>query len=156
MARVKATFWHRTKFKLSGLLLLLPVYFLYQALHPSFPASLSQQQIGAYQVAPMPLDLAQPYQHDGAYIKDFMVLFHQGNPDDIRQAFMSIGPAPLSFTTLQDGDLGILHGSRYGQHVHALTPEYISDADRIWLTIESWQGEQHTVSWPVPADWLAG
>ncbi|MCH1924005.1 hypothetical protein L9G74_05600 [Shewanella sp. C32] len=155
MARLKATFWHRNKFKLSGLLLLLPVYYLYQSLHPSFPDSLQEQQIGAFKVAPMPLDLESSYQHDGAYIKDFMVLFNQGNPEDIRQAFMSIGPAQLDLATLQDGDLGILHGSRYGKHVHAIAPETFSANDRIWLTIENWQGELNTISWSLPAQWLA-
>lgn len=155
MARLKATFWHRNKFKLSGLLLLLPVYFLYQSLHPTFPDSLPEQQIGDLKIAAMPLDMDGAYQHDGEYIKDFMVLFNQGNPEQIRQGFMSIGPAPLSFDTLQDGDLGILHGSRYGKHVHALASAEFSASDRIWLTIETWQGELNTISWPLPAQWLS-
>lgn len=154
MARLQATFWHKHKFKLSGLLLLLPVYFFYQSLHPSFPASLPAQQIGALTVAPMPLDMAPPYQHDGEYIKDFMLLFNAGNPDAMRQAFMNIGPAPLPYAQQIAHDLGVLHGSRYGMHVHALSPETFSRADRLWLTVENWQGERKAISWPLPAAWF--
>ncbi|QSX34212.1 hypothetical protein JYB87_02885 [Shewanella avicenniae] len=154
MARRNATFWHRYKFLLSGLVLLFSAVFFYQSLHPSFPPSLASQQLNEFEVTPMPLDLAAPYQHDGAFIKDFMVLYNAGNPDDIRQAFMSIGPQPIPFAQHQQLDLGILHGSRYGLHVHALAPEQFSAADRIWLTIERWQGERHTISWPLPQAWL--
>ncbi|QUN05234.1 hypothetical protein KDN34_13655 [Shewanella yunxiaonensis] len=155
MARLTNSFWNRNKFKISGLLLILPAYFFYESLHPTFPDALPVQTVGEFTLAPMPLDLNAPYRHDGEYIKDFMVLFQKGDITDIRQAFMNIGPNALSVAQLHDGDLGILHGSRYGQHVHALTNGSISSGDRLWLTIEDWQGEIRTVSWPVPDSWLS-
>ncbi|MCL1074446.1 hypothetical protein [Shewanella dokdonensis] len=155
MARLNANFWNRNKFKLSGLVLLLPVYFLYRSLHPSFPAAMAAATVGEFSVIPTPLDDAQPYQHDGEYIKDFMVTFKQGDLAHIRQGYMNIGTTALPLSQMQQGELGILHGSRYGQHVHALASDHIDDGARLWLTLETWQGKILVTSWPLPTEWLA-
>lgn len=154
MARLNSSFWNRNKFKLSGLLLLLPVYFLYRSLHPSFPAAMAELSLGEFSIVPMPLEDGPPYQHDGEYIKDFMVTFKQGDVTRIRQAYMNIGKTALPLSQMERGDLGILHGSRYGQHVHALAAARFSAGDRLWLTLETWQGNTLVTSWPLPAAWL--
>ncbi|GAA0373854.1 hypothetical protein GCM10009092_42560 [Bowmanella denitrificans] len=150
MARLKNTFWQRNKYKLSGLILVLPFWFLYQSLNPEFPPALESRQAGPFLVTPMPFDHKPPYQHHDEFVKDFLLTFNQGDIADIRQAYLNIGPSPLPLATLQQGESGILHGSRHGQHVHAIAKPKLAAEDRIWLVIEDWQGNQYQAQWPVP------
>lgn len=156
MAKVYATPWHRYKYLLSGLILILPVVFLYQSMNPVFPDALPEKTIGDFVVAPMPFDLESPYQHDGVYVKDFLLTFKAGNIAHIRQAVLNIGEQPITLKAINmsKGEEGFLHGSRHGQHVHGLANEHITLQDSIWLTIEQWNGQTYTVSWEVPAAML--
>ena len=72
MARITNSFWHRHKYKINGLVLILPFYFLYQSLFPVFPKALSTKQVAEFEITPTPYDLEPPYLHDGHYTKDFM------------------------------------------------------------------------------------
>lgn len=150
MARAKQSFWHRHKYKINGAVLVLPFYFLYQSLFPVFPEAWKTTKLGDYEIAPTPYDLAQPYQHEGHYTKDFLLIFSQGKVENIRQAYFNIGKAPVTLAELQSGDEGILHGSQHGQEVHAIAPAKIRAEHKAWLTIESWQGEQLVTSWEIP------
>ena len=150
MARLQRTFWQRHKFKLNGLILILPVWFYYQSLHPVFPPALATQQIGAYEITPMPFNLDPPYTHDGSFVKDFLLIFKQGDLSQIRQAYLNIGEQALPLAQLQQGSDGILHGSRHGQHVHAIAPATIEGQHKVWLTMQNWQGELLITSWDVP------
>ncbi|WP_215398779.1 hypothetical protein [Rheinheimera oceanensis] len=149
MARSNSV-WQRHKYKLNGLVLVLPFWFLYQSLTPEFPPAWPAQQVGQFEIAPMPLNLKPPYAHHDEYVKDFMLMFGQGDVSDIRQGYVNIGPEALPIEELQQGDEGILHGSRHGQHVHAIAPKQFSATDKLWLTIETWQGEQLISSWELP------
>ena len=148
-------FWQRHKYKLNGLVLLLPFWFLYQSLTPVFPPMWPAQQIGEFEIAPMPLNLKPPYAHHDQYVKDFFLTFSQGDISSIRQAYINIGPQALPLTQLQQGEEGILHGSRHGQHVHAIAPKTLSAGDKVWLTLQTWQGETFTTSWPLPTGLIA-
>lgn len=151
MARIQNTFWQRNKFKLSGLLLIFPIYFLYQQLNVSFPDAWQTQQVGPFAVTPMPLDMKQPYSHHEDYVKDFMLMFEPGQITQIRQGYLNIGPQPLPLAQLQQDDVGILHGSRHSQHVHGIAPALtLSADDKVWLTLQDWQGEVHVASWSLP------
>jgi hypothetical protein len=90
------------------------------------------------------------------YVKDFLLTFKAGNIANIRQAVLNIGEQPITLEAINmsKGEEGFLHGSRHGQHVHGLANEYITEQDSIWLTIEQWNGQTHTVSWEVPAAML--
>lgn len=149
MARSNS-FWQRNKYKLNGLVLLLPFWFLYQSLTPEFPPAWPAQQIGDFEIAPMPLNLKPPYAHHDNYVKDFYLTFSQGEISSIRQAYINIGPAALPLAQLQQGGDGILHGSRHGQHVHAIAPQTLSASDKVWLTLQTWQGETLITSWTLP------
>ena len=140
----------RSKFSLSGFILLLPFYFLYQSLNPEFPAVWQSQMAGNYEVSPMPFDMEQPYSHHGVFVKDFMLIFSKGEVKTIRQAYLNIGTEPLPLSEFQKYHEGILHGSRHGQHVHALTNAQLVHSDKVWLTIENWQGEISQASWILP------
>ena len=48
-------FWARHKFKLNGLVLILPFWFLYQSLNLQFPPALPKAQLGPFEVTAMPL-----------------------------------------------------------------------------------------------------
>jgi hypothetical protein len=150
MARRKDTFWQRHKYKLNGLVLILPLWFLYQQLTPVFPDAWASQQVGPYEITLIPADLEQPYAHHDDYVKDFTLTFSSGRIDSIRQGFVSIGPQPLPLNRLQQGDTGILHGNRHSQHVHAVAPRQIRAGDKLWLRIQDWQGQQFVASWPLP------
>lgn len=150
MARMQNTLWNRYKYKINGLILVLVGYFLYQSLFPQFPDALSTQELGAFEVTPIPYNVDAPYLHDGTYTKDFLLLFSKGQVSAIRQAYLTIGSAPLPLATLASGDAGILHGSQHGQEVHAIAPEVLLAEHKIWLTIEDWQGKQQVTSWALP------
>lgn len=150
MARLQSTWWQRKKYIINSLLLILPCVFIYQSLNPTFPALWQEQSIGEFKIAPMPLNMEQPYSHHSEYVKDFFLMFNQGEISNIRQAYLNIGPKPLSLIEFAKGDEGIMHGTDHGQHAHAIAPEQISAKDKLWVTIQTWQNELHQQSWDIP------
>ena len=154
MARSNS-FWQRHKYQLNGLVLVLPIWFLYQSLTPAFPPAWPAQQVGEFEIAPMPLNLEPPYAHHDEYVKDFYLTFSQGEISRIRQAYVNIGPAALPLAQLEQSEEGILHGSRHGQHVHAIAPKSLSANDKVWLTLQTWQGETLVSSWHLSAELIA-
>jgi hypothetical protein len=150
MARIKNNFWNKYKYKINGFLLILPCYFFYQSLMPKFPDAWETKKVGEFEVTPIPYNLDQPYLHHDTYTKDFMLTFSEGDIDNIRQAYFNIGKEALSITILQVDDEGILHGSRYGQEVHAISVSQLTAEDKAWLTIENWQGHKIVTSWDLP------
>ena len=153
MAR-NSSAWHRHKYKLNALVLVLPLWFLYQSMTPEFPPAWPAQQLGEFNIVPMPLDLKPPYAHHDNYVKDFMLMFSGADTRTIRQAYMNIGPAALPLNELQQSDEGILHGSRHAQHVHAIAPAALTADDKVWLTIQTWQGTTLTTYWSLPEQLL--
>lgn len=154
MARVNNTIWNRYKYKLNGLVLILPFIFLYQSLTPEFPPTWQPKDVGSFSVTPMPYNLDAPYLHHDAYTKDFFLIFTKGDINNIRQAYFTLGKEPLSLAKLEMGDEGILHGSIHGQEVHAISPKKLTAEDKAWLTIEDWQGEVIIASWDLPKSLL--
>ncbi len=152
MTLVNNNLLHRYKYKLNSLILILPFYFLYQALFPIFPDAWHTKEINSFKITPMPYNLDAPYFHDGSYVKDFILTFKQGNIKYIRQAYVNIGKEAIPFVKLQAGEQGILHGSQHGQEVHAIAPRTIKSTDKLWLTIEDWQGEKTVASWDIPEE----
>ncbi|MFT6530115.1 MAG: hypothetical protein ACJAZB_001770 [Psychrosphaera sp.] len=143
-------FLSRHKYKLNGLVLILPFYFLYQSLYPVFPPVWEKHKVGSFEIAPMPYNLDPPYLHDGHYTKDFFIIFSQGSVEDIRQAYLNIGTHALSLAELQQHDEGILHGSQHGQEVHGIAPKTLSTEHKVWVTIEDWQGDVWVTNWELP------
>lgn len=144
------SFWQRYRYYLSGIVLLFPLWYFYQALHPQFPAPWPSQQLGPFTITPMPLNLKPPYIHHDQYLKDFYLAFQQGDVAQIRQGYVNLGPEALPLGQLQQAADGILHGSRHGQHVHAIAPATLDEGDKLWLTIETWEGEILIASWDLP------
>lgn len=154
MARINNSLWNRYKFKVNAFLIVLPCYFLYQSLFPQFPNSWDTKKIGEFEVTATPYNLEGPYLHHGTYTKDFMLTFSEGNIDNIRQAYLNIGKEALPLTSLQIDDKGILHGSKHGQEVHAISDSILKPEDKVWLTIEDWQGKIIVTNWELPTKLL--
>lgn len=150
MARVKNTWWQRNKFTFNGLIVIFCGYFFYQSINPKFPPIWPAKDVGQFNISVMPFDLEPPYIHHGVYTKDFFLLFNQGKVDNIRQAYMNIGQEPLPLMDFEQGEDGILHGSQHGQEVHAIAPETITKSDKLWLTIQNWNGEVTITYWKIP------
>jgi len=154
MARINNNFWNRYKYKINGFLLIFPFYFFYQSLTPEFPDAWETKKFDEFQVTPIPYNLKQPYLHHGSYTKDFILTFSEGDIGHIRQAYLNIGKEALPLATLQIDDKGILHGSKYGQEVHAISVSHLTAEDKVWLTIERWTGQQTITSWDLPIAFL--
>lgn len=150
MARLQSTWWQQKKYLLNALVLILPCVFIYQALNPTFPDLWQEHTMGEYKIAPMPLNMEQPYSHHNEYVKDFYLAFNQGDISNIRQAYLNIGPAPLPLSEFAKSDEGIMHGTDHGQHAHAVAPATISQNDKLWVTIQTWQNELLQHSWDIP------
>lgn len=144
MSSHSRTFWQRWRFHLNGLLLILPFWYLYQSLNPAFPAAWPQQAVGPFTATPVPSDTDEPYEHDGALVKDFSVKLCAGCVEKIRQAYVSVGPQPAASP---QGYEGILHGNNFGLHAHVPFPHQLQDDDLFWITLEEWNGERHHGAW---------
>ncbi|RUO29753.1 hypothetical protein CWE12_07210 [Aliidiomarina sedimenti] len=155
MARRKNTFWNRNKFKFSGLILVLPIYFLYQSLQPpEFPPMWDEKTIGPFKVAIQPLNNEPPYAHHDDWVKDFSAYVNQGEVRNIRQGYVNIGTSAIPLQELEQDDVGILHGSELLQHVHAIAPQTFSAEQRVWVTLQTWDGDVYQGNWELPANWL--
>ncbi|CBL46106.1 Hypothetical protein HDN1F_25230 [gamma proteobacterium HdN1] len=136
----------RILYTASGLLLLAPVYFTWSGLNPTPIQPLAQQALGPFTATPTPMDELPPYPQGNGFRKDYSVVFCDDCTQHIRVAHLAIQPnAP----TLPENEDGILHGSRYLQHVHATAPAQVVSEDRLWLTIQDWKGQVWQTSWPV-------
>ncbi|WP_462156975.1 hypothetical protein [Pseudoalteromonas sp. GB56] len=154
MSRKKVTVVKKYKYVINALVLILPVIYLYQSLNPVFPPVLETKTLGEYSITPMPYTETAPYQHDGVYVKDFLLMFEEGDVANIRQAYLNIAAQPLPLNKLEHEEMGILHGTPHGQHVHALTSESLRASDKIWLTLQQWDGSVETISWDIPENLL--
>lgn len=155
MAQVNSNLWNRYKYKLNGLIIILPFYFLYQSLFPVFPTAWNTKKIASFEITPTPFNAEPPYLHDGSYAKDFVLTFTQGNIEHIRQAYVNIGNEALPLTMLQKHSEGIVHGNKQGQEVHAIAPNTFKAEHKMWLTIENWQGEKMVTSWDLPKSYYS-
>lgn len=140
------TFWQRWRYRINGLLLLAPCWFLYDALTPTFPPEWPEQPIGPFSAAPRPADDNPPYPHDGGYLKDFSVRFCDGCVTKIRTAHVSVGRQPLE----QPATDGLLHGSSRSQHVHVPYPPSQGAGEMLWVSVQEWSGRMHHAAWPLP------
>jgi hypothetical protein len=142
------------KYLWNGLLLILPIWFLYQSLTPKLVPAWPSKQHGDFAITPTPLDLKDPYQHHAQYVKDFSFQLASAHIAQIRQGYANLGPAALPLAILEAGEQGILHGHAYGLHAHAIAPSKLSASDKLWLTIQTWQGQTLVLSWDLPPELL--
>ena len=134
-------------YKINGLLIIAPVYFLYTALNPEFPDEWAEKPVGPVTVTPRPADLNPPYPHEGQLQKDFSLKFCTGCSDQFSTAHLSVGARPAPMNAHLDG---IIHGHGDNLHVHAPYPHILRPNDRLWLTLKTWDGKTYHTDWPIP------
>ncbi|WP_223668547.1 hypothetical protein [Kangiella shandongensis] len=134
----------RWKYCLNGLLLILPIWYLYHQMNPTFPEPLEQKDIGPFTVQPMPLNNEAAYDYGGGYLKDFSLTFCEGCTDKIRYAYMSVGESPAP---MPEGVDGVIHGASDLKHAHAPFPEQVTESDKLWVTVQDWQGKSYHAFW---------
>jgi hypothetical protein len=138
----------RWKYLINGLVLLAPVYFLYDMFTPaSGPEPLPEKRLGdSFTATPAPTNAEPPYVHDGQLFKDFSVVFCDGCLKRIRTAYLIVSDEAPS---LPEDGLGVIHGHGPTKHVHVPYPPEPGEDARLWLTIQSWTGEVVRTSWPL-------
>lgn len=147
---LSARLWFRGKYYLSGLILILPLiafpnYFTRVAVPRLGAHILPEQAVGPFQVTlaefmPGP-PLVGPKEH---LLKDYALEIREGYPDRIRSVYIRVGVPPNA------RNLGeIMHGTPYRLHAHVrfMTPPRADE--RMWLTLEEWDGSIHQASWPL-------
>lgn len=139
--------WQYWKFRLNGLLLVLPFWFLYQALTPVFPPALPAATLGPYTVTVSPLNNDGPYAHHGEWVKDYHLQWCDGCVAKLRQGFLLVSASEPDLAQLSAGHSSLLHGHAHGLHVHAASPAQPGPNDKLWLVIEDWQGQVYRHSW---------
>ena len=146
MKRPEPTRWHRRKYWLNALLLLAPIWFLYASLTPVFPPPWETKTAGQITVTPSPHDEGAPYEHDGIRVKDFSFRLCEGCAEAIRLASANVGLAPTSPAEVEDG---IVHGRGNLQEAHVPYPARLSGNERLWLSVQTWDGALHHIDWPL-------
>ncbi len=136
------------KYWLNALVLIAPFWFLYDALTAVLPPAWPMQVVGPFEVTPTPRDADGPYEHDGIPVKDFAFRFCEGCVERIRMAYANVGPEATAET---DGGEGVVHGHGALQEAHVPYPIRPGPTDRLWLTVQEWDGTLHRVAWPLPA-----
>jgi hypothetical protein len=138
--------WHRWKFHLSALVLLVPL-----GLTPTFFAEGPDTSLVTRSVTAggLVVDLAAttepPYRGaDGRPMKDFNVILRPQDIDRVRAAFLHIGKPRLLRAA---GALS--HGNPYRGHAHVPIPDRGSGPKEVWLTLERWDGRIHQASVPL-------
>jgi hypothetical protein len=146
MAKNKQSSPKRWKYCLNGFLLILPFWYLYQQMTPTFPDPLEKKDIGPFTVQPAPLNMKPAYDYGDDYFKDFSLTFCEGCVEKIRYAYMSVGAEPVA---MPKDSHGAIHGASDLKHAHAPFPEKLSETDKLWVTVQDWEGKSYHVSWEI-------
>jgi|AGTN01.3.fsa_nt_gi hypothetical protein len=142
--------WFRGRYYLSGLILILPVmafpaYFERVATPPLGANILPERSVGPFRVTlaefrPGPPRIG-PRKH---LLKDYSLHVAEGYPDRIRSVYIRLGEPP------NVRNLGeFMHGNPYRLRAHVRFMEPPRADEKIWLTIEEWDGTMHQASWPL-------
>ncbi|MEY4515989.1 MAG: hypothetical protein RL180_335 [Pseudomonadota bacterium] len=140
---------YRARYLINGAILVLPVYYLIESLNPTFPTAWATKPLGALTATPTPHNSLPAYHGADGWLKDFGVTFCAGCSGQIRQAWLNAGPTPLA---TPPRDWGNLHGSPFGLEAHAPYPKRPSAQDRLWLSVQLWNGTVLRQQWPLPND----
>ncbi len=146
--------WRRWRFRLSALLLILPLAYLpryFDDLALSQGAKgLGEREVGSQVAGPWTVRLAEwrvePAQLDGpaGYLKTFSLALCEECIPQVKAAYLRVGK-PRSLRAAG----ALLSGSPYRQIAEVSIPRRATaDAD-LWLTLEGWDGSVHQVSWPM-------
>jgi hypothetical protein len=136
----------RWRYCLNALVLTAPAWFLYTSLTPVFPPAWESRTLGTLTVTPTPHDDGEPYRHDGQRVKDFSFRFCEGCDRNMRLAAVHVGNSPASPA---ETETGLVHGHGALKEAHVPYPEQVGASDRLWLSVQTWDGTVHHASWPL-------
>lgn len=146
--------WHRWRFHLSVLAILIPLCFVPRYLKDqalfSGDLGLGVHDLGTRKVGPWEVHLAEfdalPPRRDGTagFVKTFSVSLCEACRDSVRAVYMRVGK-PRSLRTA--GAIGF--GNVYNQQIGVLIPRDTPKDAQLWLTAEGWDGSSHSTSFPL-------
>lgn len=146
--------WHRWRFHLSVLAILIPLCFVPryikdQALF-SGDLGLGVHDLGVKKLGPWEVHMAEfndlPPRRDGTagFVKTFSVSLCESCRNEVRAVYLRIGK-PRSLRTA--GAIGF--GSVYNMQIGVLIPRDTPPDAQLWLTAEGWDGSMHSTSFPL-------
>lgn len=148
------TWWYRWRYRLSALLLVIPVltlttYFDRLALFDG-AKGLGEREVGEVVVGPWSVRLAEwqvqePFRDgDAGYIKVFSMALCEQCLSQVKAAYVRVGK-PRSLRAAG----GLFFGTPYLQQASVRIPDK-ADADTdLWLTLEGWDGTVHQTVIPL-------
>lgn len=148
------TLWLRWRFRVSGLLLILPLAYLPQYFDSlalsAGTKGLGEREVGSRTAGPWTVSLAEwqvePPRSDGpaGYLKTFSLALCEPCISDVKAAYLRVGK-PRSLRAAG----ALLSGSPYRLLTSVTIPERAGPDADLWLTLEGWDGSVHQVSWPL-------
>lgn len=145
-----AILFARWKIGLSGLVLLASVWYGPGFISGAHWANPGERALAPVAIGPYTATLAEvraiapkldPY---GRRIKEYNLILSPEGAKAVRAAYLRVGkPRNLK------GAGTMLRGNPYRLHADVPFPETYGPEDEIWLTMETWTGELHQVSWPL-------
>jgi hypothetical protein len=146
-------FWHKWRFHINVLLLLIPLgfmpkYFADVALFRG-DSGLGEREIGDVQVGPWSLRLAElrneaPLNGPAGYSKDFNAALCDACIEQVKATYLRIGkPRSLRAAGV------IFFGTPYRMGTQLLIPEKTKPDAELWITMEGWDGSMHQATIPL-------
>lgn len=133
-------------FLINIVIIFIPFWFIYAAFNPSTPKSLGQKQIDSLTIEAFPHNSNQPYSDKVGFKKDFSFEVCKDCASKIRLAYAKIGAASPE---ISENTEGILHGHGDTLHSHVPSPQTITSNDRLWVSIQKWDGTIEDVFWDI-------
>ena len=146
-------FWHKWRFHLNILLLLIPLgfmpkYFADEALQRG-DDGLGEREVGEVQVGPWSLRLAElrneaPLNSPAGHMKNFNAALCDACIDQVKATYLRIGkPRSLRAAGV------IFFGTPYRMSAQLPVPDKTKPDAQLWITMEGWDGSMHQASIPL-------
>jgi len=146
------TVWNRWKYHLNALVLGAALVYA-----PGFVSGAHWADMGERVLEPKPIgpyavilgeEVVAPPKRDayGKLTKDYNIILSPDGAKAAKAAHLRVGEPGTPAT-----DGVILNGNPYRLHAHVPFPETHGPDDELWLTVETWDGGVHQISWPLHA-----
>jgi hypothetical protein len=146
--------WHRWRFHLSALLLIVPIVFTPTWFHDrefnNGKKGLGQREIGEITVGPWSVRLAEfklvepDAEGRAGYAKTFALALCPACVGQVKAAYLRVGK-PRNIRVAG----ALFSGTPYRQTAEIRIPERTTADDELWLTLEGWDGTLHQATIPI-------
>ncbi|MGB3865631.1 MAG: thiamine pyrophosphate-binding protein [Xanthobacteraceae bacterium] len=151
-----ASLWQRWRFHLSALVLIVPVAFAPAFFHENAlfdgKKGLGEREIGEIAVGPWSVRLAEfrvvepDAEGRAGYAKEFTLALCPACVDSVKAAYLRVGQ-PRNVRVAG----ALFSGTPYRQTAEIRIPERTTADDKLWLTLEGWDGTLHQAAIPIRA-----